>query len=229
MRDILRSYPHLMSCAALTLALAWSGCASKKQAPNASPATEEEARQAALASEPPREAGGAKRAPAPEADTTPEEAAPGEPVEEALDDDPGRPTIGRKQSTKAQAPVTDVELVSSGEAGAVEVTLSFEATEDIPRAVARIVVPEGAEHLSGPLERDLGAVSRGERHTLTATFELPAQGQHLIAGGVDCHVTDGVQLHGGTTLRVGRAPKPAPKPRVVEDDALGGVRLGGAR
>lgn len=140
-----------------------------------------------------------------------------------------RVTTGRKQASKASAPVADVRLATSGKSGTVEVTLSFEATDDIPRAVARVVLPDGVEHVSGELERDLGAIARGERHTMTITATIPSQGLHLLAGGVDCHLSEGVKLHGGATLSLGSDDADKTPPRVIEDEEVGGVRMGRMR
>ena len=104
---------------------------------------------------------------------------------------------------KAQAPV-NVTLQAAGTTGKVTLTLRAEATSDLPRAVARIVVPSNVTVLEGLKEVDFGAVPAGEVRELRLVVEVPSSGAFSFFAGVDDHVSSGVLLHkAADPLRLG--------------------------
>jgi hypothetical protein len=104
---------------------------------------------------------------------------------------------------KAQAPVK-VTLQGAGVTGKVTLTLRAEATSDLPRAVARIVVPNNVTVLEGVKEVDFGAVRAGEARELVLVVDVPASGTTSFFAGVDVYVASGVLLHkAADPLRLG--------------------------
>ena len=107
-----------------------------------------------------------------------------------------------KGEGKISAPVT-VTLNTSAKSGTVVVTIKMEALADIPRAVAKIVIPaealrEGAvKVVKGDLVMDFGMVPRGQVRTHEVTLEVSPSARTDIFGGVDCHITSGILLHKG--------------------------------
>ena len=137
---------------------------------------------------------------------------------------------GASHVGKTQAPVTvslRAEPVKGD--GLYQAMLVFTARRPIPRAVARIVLPEGVTLVRGIAEQDFGALDRGTQQRLEVTIQAPESDGFILAGGVDCHVSAGVQLHGGTTIAVGHAAQRTTKSEVVKDNALGGVRMAPAK
>lgn len=129
-------------------------------------------------------------------------------------------------SGKAQAPVAvRLAALAATKAGHYTATLSVQALSDIPRAVARIVLPEGVKLVEGKLERDLGALAKSTNMELVVTLKVPEGGAFVLAGGVDCHMASGVKLHGGTLFTVGAPAKTEDAVPVVKDAELGGIRM----
>lgn len=95
---------------------------------------------------------------------------------------------------KTSAPVK-ITFTSSATSGTVDFTLTMEALADIPRGVARVIVPRGAKVVKGQPEVDFGAVPKGEVRELKVTMEVPKSTPQQVFAGVDCHITSGIQLH----------------------------------
>lgn len=111
------------------------------------------------------------------------------------------------KGNKTMAPV-DVDLRTDATADRTRLTLTVTARADIPRAVARFVVPADVTVLDGKTEHELGALGDGQSRTLEITVAVPAQGSHRIAAGLDVHLTRGVKLYKGATVQLG-TPAPA--------------------
>lgn len=102
---------------------------------------------------------------------------------------------------KTSAPVK-VTFTPSAKSGTVVLTLTIEALADIPRGVARIVLPrEGRPPQAsirvtkGDLEVDFGAIPRGAVREHKVTLDVPQATRFEIFAGVDCHITSGILLH----------------------------------
>jgi hypothetical protein len=120
------------------------------------------------------------------ASSAPEGAAPEARVEE--------PVI----EAKADAPV-EVISTASARSGRVDVTLTVRALADIPRGVARVVVPDGVTVVSGAREIDFGAIPSSAVRELKLTLDVPATPQFHIFSGADVYLTAHVLLHKGAT------------------------------
>lgn len=112
------------------------------------------------------------------------------------------------QSGKTGAPVV-LALASSAPFGEADVTLSVRAGADIPRAVARFVLPPGVMLVAGALEQELGSLARDELRAVVIRVQIPARGRFMLAAGVDCHLGERMKLHGSITTTVG-APEVGP-------------------
>jgi hypothetical protein len=95
---------------------------------------------------------------------------------------------------KTSAPVK-ITFASSATSGTVVLTLTMEALADIPRGVARVIVPRGAKVVKGEPEVDFGAVAKGEVRELKVTLDVPKATPQQVFAGVDCHITSGILLH----------------------------------
>jgi hypothetical protein len=120
------------------------------------------------------------------------------PVEQASSVPPKPVSAKKKLSAPAEA-----RLSTSGATGEVQVILTVRATADIPRAVARFVVPEGVLITGGEREKDLGPLAKGDERQLRLTLSVPSAGSFVIAGGIDLHLSSGVRLHVGDAVRLG--------------------------
>ena len=125
--------------------------------------------------------------------------------------------------SKVSAPVqVDLSYTILPAFGQLQVTLAISATSDVPRAVARVVLPPGATLVSGKLEEDLGPLAAGEQRTLFVAIEAPPSG--TLAAGVDCHMTSTVKLHRAASLELG--PKAKDPTEVIDGGDKGeGVRM----
>lgn len=117
------------------------------------------------------------------------------------------PAVPAAKGNKTTAPV-DVDLRTDATADGTRLTLTVKARADIPRAVARFVVPADVTVLDGKTEHELGALGDGQSRTFEITVAAPAQGSHRIAAGLDVHLTPGVKLYKGATVMLG-TPVPA--------------------
>jgi len=100
----------------------------------------------------------------------------------------------RTREAKISAPV-ELALTSSASSGTVVLTLAVRALTDIPRGVARIILPDGIKLLSGQREVDFGALAAGSVRELVVTADVPASRQFQIFAGIDCHISSGIQQH----------------------------------
>lgn len=96
--------------------------------------------------------------------------------------------------TKTTAPVR-VALTASGQVGTVVLTLDVLPQADIPRGIARIVLPKELKLVSGQAQAELGPLKRGVAVQHQVTVEVPSGGPFQVFAGVDCHITSGVHLH----------------------------------
>lgn len=115
------------------------------------------------------------------------------------------------KEAKITAPVqlsfTSTSSVSGASAETVVLTLTVRALADIPSGVARVVLPREIKLLSGQREVQFGALQSGEERQFTLTVDAAATGQFQIFAGVDCHISEGIQLHKeAEPLFVGRPP-----------------------
>lgn len=115
------------------------------------------------------------------------------------------------KEAKITAPVqlsfTSASSVSAASAETVVLTLTVRALDDIPSGVARVVLPREIKLLSGQREMQFGALQKGEERQFALTVDAAATGQFQIFAGVDCHISEGIQLHKeAQPLFVGRAP-----------------------
>jgi len=109
---------------------------------------------------------------------------------------------------KISAPA-QVSLTSSAKSGTVVVTLNITPQADIPRGVARIVLPAGVQLVSGQVQGELGALKKGVAIQHQVTVEIPSTGQFQIFAGVDLHITSGIRLHKAAQVLVLGQSSPA--------------------
>jgi hypothetical protein len=121
------------------------------------------------------------------------------------------PVSANTNEAKISAPV-QVTLTSSAKSGTVVVTLSVQPKTDIPRGVARIVVPAGVKLVSGQAQMDLGPLKSGVAAQHQVTLEVPSTGQFQIFAGVDCHISSGIRLHKAAEALVLGQSSPAQAP-----------------
>lgn len=104
---------------------------------------------------------------------------------------PARPIT---TEAKTGVPVK-LTLAASAQSGTVVVTLTVQALADLPRAVTRIMIPQGAQLVKGDREVDFGAVPSGAVRTHQLTLEVPATTQVQLFAGVDCRMSVGILQH----------------------------------
>jgi hypothetical protein len=123
----------------------------------------------------------------------------------------------------AKAPVS-LALAGVRSGDALTLTLTIQAASDIPRAVARFVLPKGLTPVSGPAVQELGPLAGGETVSASLRVRLLASAPSpRVFAGVDCHQASGVRLHASAEWPPGGPPK-ASRPR-----PLAGTRATPAR
>lgn len=101
------------------------------------------------------------------------------------------------------APV-ELQLTQAGSRSDLALTLEFQVTQDLQRVVARFVLPEGVQLLSGSLEQDFAGMQSGQSRTLAVHVKVPQSGDFVVAAGVDAYRAAGVRLHKSAVLQVGK-------------------------
>ena len=107
---------------------------------------------------------------------------------------------------KPDAPV-ETALNLSATTGELQATLTFTATKDLRKAVARFTLPADAQLLDGALESDLGEMTSGDSKTVTISVRAPATGSHVLGGTVIATLKNGRTLAKPVATRIGPDPK----------------------
>ena len=126
-------------------------------------------------------------------------------------------------------PPVEVKLSTDKTTGRVVATAELTATADLPRVLARFVVPAGVTLVDGVAEVEVGKLANGERRSLSVTLEVPAEGQFLLAAGADLFMEPGVKLHRSATLNLGTEATRPPAGDVVRTPGGTGIRLSPAK
>ena len=126
-------------------------------------------------------------------------------------------------------PPAEVALRTDGTTGRVVATAEITATGNLPRVVARFVVPAGVTLVEGTAEVEVGKLAAGEKRSLTVTLEVPAEGRFLLAAGADLFMEPGIKLHRSTTTDLGDGTPDTPVGKVVRPPGGTRIRLSPAR
>jgi hypothetical protein len=136
---------------------------------------------------------------------------------------PSRAEAHPEAPGQAKAPVA-LTLSAAPSGDTLTLSLTIEATADIPRAVARFALPKGLTPLSGPASRELGPLAGGERVTASLRVRQLTKGeQQQVFAGVDCHMASGVRLHAAASW------PPAVSSKVSPERPRAGLRATPAR
>lgn len=103
---------------------------------------------------------------------------------------------------KVSAPA-EVSLTTTAVEGTFDAVLEVTVTTDVPRVVAKFVLPTGVNLVSGQLTTELGALGGGEQRKVTITVSVPTGTSGVLAAGANLHLASGVRLHKGDSVRIG--------------------------